>query len=74
MPKGVWLKMSEHRQLHCCSFCNKSIDKVKKLIFLAQDIYICDDCVLCCVELLVKEKVLEGTIRRKLNNIETKKG
>ena len=38
-----------------CSFCGKSQEQVKKLIAGGKDIYICDECVELCAELIAEE-------------------
>jgi ATP-dependent Clp protease ATP-binding subunit ClpX len=49
-----------------CSFCNKSQSEVKKLI-AGHGVYICNECVEICNEILTEEKVLEmGRIRESL--------
>ena len=35
-----------------CSFCNKSSDQVKILISAEKGIYICDECVEACVDII----------------------
>ncbi len=42
--------------LHC-SFCNKSQDQVKRLI-AGPDVYICDECVLLCKD-IIEEEIIE---------------
>ncbi len=43
-----------------CSFCGKSQDQVKKLI-AGPEVYICNECVDLCVELVAKEKEEEAS-------------
>ena len=38
----------------CCSFCNKDKDAVAKLV-AGPGVYICDECVGLCVEILEEE-------------------
>jgi len=38
-----------------CSFCNKSQDQVKRLIAGPSSIYICDECVELCQEIIREE-------------------
>ena len=42
-----------------CSFCGKSQDQVKKLI-AGPGVYICDECVELCNEILDEEEILQG--------------
>jgi len=35
-----------------CSFCHKSQDRVEKLIAGPEDVYICNECVALCVDIL----------------------
>ena len=37
-----------------CSFCGKSQDEVKKLI-AGPSVYICDECIQLCTEIIVEE-------------------
>ena len=49
-----------------CSFCNKSQGEVRKLI-AGHGVYICNECVEICNEILTEEKVLEmGRMRESL--------
>lgn len=43
-----------------CSFCYKSSLEVERIISAPNNVYICGDCVVQCVELLVSDK--EGTL------------
>ena len=38
-----------------CSFCGKSQEQVKKLIAGGKDVYICNECVELCAELIAEE-------------------
>jgi ATP-dependent Clp protease ATP-binding subunit ClpX len=42
-----------------CSFCHKDTDDVARLISGPEDVYICDECVALCVEILEEEKQSE---------------
>ena len=42
-----------------CSFCGKTQDQVRKLIAGAKDVYICDECVELCAELIEEEFELD---------------
>src|SRR5512136_1841406 len=48
--------------LHC-SFCGKSQDEVKKLI-AGPTVYICDECIALCNEIIEEESEKEGGRRR----------
>ena len=41
-----------------CSFCNKSQRDVKKLI-AGPTVYICDECVDICLDIIAEDRVLE---------------
>ncbi len=43
-----------------CSFCHKDTDDVDRLISGPDDVYICDECVALCVEILEEEKQSEA--------------
>ncbi|MBZ9693328.1 ClpX C4-type zinc finger protein [Clostridium sp. M14] len=40
--------------MHKCDFCGKDQTKVKRMIF-ANGIDICEECVLLCMDMLIKE-------------------
>jgi ATP-dependent Clp protease ATP-binding subunit ClpX len=42
--------------LQRCSFCHRDADGVDRLISGPEDVYICDECVALCVEILEEEK------------------
>ena len=42
-----------------CSFCHRNTDEVDRLISGPDDVYICDECVALCVEILEEEKYQE---------------
>ena len=42
-----------------CSFCGKSQDEVKKLI-AGPSVYICDECIQLCNEIIAEEYTQEG--------------
>jgi ATP-dependent Clp protease ATP-binding subunit ClpX len=50
--------MSKTNGLLKCSFCGKSQDQVKKLI-AGPGIYICDECISLCLEILKDEGIIE---------------
>ena len=43
-----------------CSFCHRDTEDVDRLISGPDDVYICDECVALCVEILEEEKQSEG--------------
>jgi len=43
-----------------CSFCQRNHEEVDRLISGPGDVYICDECVELCVEILEEQKQLEG--------------
>ena len=43
-----------------CSFCHRTHDQVDRLIASPDDVYICDECVLLCVEILDEEREQEA--------------
>ena len=43
----------------CCSFCGKPKDKAKKLIAGPNGVYICDECIEICREVLTEEEQTE---------------
>ena len=48
-----------------CSFCGKTQNQVKKLIAGIGDVYICDDCVELCSEILEEESIGRGKRKKK---------
>ncbi len=48
--------MSSRSDARKCSFCGKSVDQVGKLIAGPGDVYICDQCVGICYDLVMQEK------------------
>ena len=48
-----------------CSFCGKTQNQVKKLIAGIGDVYICDDCVELCSEILEEESLGRGKWKKK---------
>jgi ATP-dependent Clp protease ATP-binding subunit ClpX len=42
-----------------CSFCHRDTGDVDRLISGPEDVYICDECVALCVEILEEEKQSE---------------
>ncbi|MFW6054628.1 MAG: ClpX C4-type zinc finger protein, partial [Thermodesulfobacteriota bacterium] len=42
----------------CCSFCAKTQEEVQRLI-AGPDVYICDECISLCNEILTHDKISE---------------
>ncbi len=57
-------KIGPHSELRC-SFCGKSQDEVKRLI-AGPDVYICDECVVLCDEIIAQEDMHEDMEEGKL--------
>lgn len=49
----------------CCSFCGKSQKEVKKLI-AGPGVYICDECIDLCNDIIAEEKDREDTVKHQL--------
>ncbi|MBS3778795.1 MAG: ATP-dependent Clp protease ATP-binding subunit ClpX [Desulfovermiculus sp.] len=49
----------------CCTFCGKSQDSVQRLI-AGPDVYICDECVALCNDILTQDKISEETSEGRL--------
>jgi ATP-dependent Clp protease ATP-binding subunit ClpX len=45
-----------------CSFCHRTTDEVERLISGPEEVYICDECVALCVEILEEEKQREDQV------------
>ncbi len=58
-------KKSQLSQELSCSFCGKSQDEVQRLI-AGPDVYICDECVSLCNEIIAQESLTEETDTGKL--------
>ena len=56
------MSVAEPRDLLHCTFCDKSQQKVKKLI-AGPGVYICDECVNLCNEIIDGEHTDEGLAR-----------
>lgn len=52
---GVVANRSEDRKVLRCSFCNKTQDQVRKLIAGPGNVYICDECIEICSEIVEEE-------------------
>jgi len=54
--------MSEDQETNelCCTFCGKTQDKVQRLI-AGPDVYICDECVSLCNDILTQDKISEDS-------------
>jgi ATP-dependent Clp protease ATP-binding subunit ClpX len=51
-------RKSEHR-LYLCSFCGKNQDQVHRLIAGPNGVFICDECIRLCNEILAEEEEVE---------------
>ncbi|WP_027369730.1 ATP-dependent Clp protease ATP-binding subunit ClpX [Desulfovermiculus halophilus] len=49
----------------CCTFCGKSQESVQRLI-AGPDVYICDECVALCNDILTQDKISEETSEGRL--------
>ncbi len=58
-------KVEERKQLRC-SFCNKTQDQVRKLI-AGPGVYICDECIEICSEIIEEEFDTETTVSSDIN-------
>ena len=58
-------KTDERKQLRC-SFCNKNQDQVRKLIAGPNNVYICDECIEICSE-IVEEEFEDSAIDSDIN-------
>lgn len=56
--------MEQQPKPYACSFCGKDNGKVKRLIAGPNGVFICDECVERCNEILAKEGVAEQPARR----------
>lgn len=56
------MSVAEPRDLLRCSFCDKSQQKVRKLI-AGPGVYVCDECVALCNEIIDGEYADEGLAR-----------
>ena len=45
----------EDKKIPRCSFCNKTQDQVRKLIAGPNGVYICDECVDICADIIEEE-------------------
>ena len=64
--------MSEQTTKLNCSFCGKEQSKVKKLI-AGPNIYICNECVDLCNDILVEEEKAETKVAETPKKLEEKK-
>ena len=55
-PISERVSMSSKPDSRKCSFCGKTVDKVGKLIAGPGDVFICDQCVGICYDLVMQEK------------------
>jgi len=47
---------------HRCSFCGKEQKQVERLIAAPKGVYICDNCVELCTEIIREEREARGTV------------
>ena len=55
-------KFNDEKDNFNCSFCGKSQEQVRKLV-AGQGVYICDECVELCAEIVEEEVGLEEGFR-----------
>ena len=46
---------SDNNKQFRCSFCNKTQDQVRKLVAGPKGVYICDECIEVCMEIMEDE-------------------
>ena len=63
--KELKMPTSSTRVQYHCSFCGKSQDQVKRLIAGPGAVYICDECVELCREIIDEE--VAGPVKAKTN-------
>ncbi len=56
---GKFLGIKRSEDVPCCSFCGKLQSQVKKLI-AGPDVYICNECIGICVEIIDDDKQAEA--------------
>ncbi|MGW5359314.1 ClpX C4-type zinc finger protein, partial [Actinopolymorpha pittospori] len=54
-------RIGEGSDLLKCSFCRKNQKQVRKLIAGPVGVYICDECVVLCTELVEEEELAESS-------------
>src|SRR5690625_7752909 len=64
-------KTAADKTLHC-SFCDKSKDEVDKLISGPDAVYICDECITLCAE-IIQDQILEEARDTLKNELPTPK-
>src|SRR5271167_2957709 len=60
---------SDSKNTLYCSFCGKSQQEVRKLI-AGPTVFICDECIELCKDIIQEEKVLAGEITRRNSEAE----
>ena len=53
----------KHEGIYCCSFCGKSEAQVRKLLSGPNGIFICDECIELCAEIMEEELEQEALFR-----------
>jgi ATP-dependent Clp protease ATP-binding subunit ClpX len=61
------LTFFQNKKTLSCSFCGKSQNEVEKLVAGA-NIYICNECVSLCVEIITEEKESDENLKNDLPN------
>ena len=58
--RGVAICPTEQIDRVTCSFCGETQDQVKKLIAGSNNVFICDECIQLCQEIVQEELEAEG--------------
>ena len=67
--------MARTGQTYRCSFCGKNQDQVRRLIAGPGGVYICDECVALCTEIIVEEhgaSAIHGGWQARVRNLSRK--
>lgn len=60
---------SEKEEKLLCSFCSKKQNQVIKLIAGGEGVYICNECIILCSELLEQENINTPKKKKRINNL-----